>query len=82
MGGLANGAGRDACYQNFLEMIALLPVGNGDAAEPETVPEQAGYALFDGSAAMTWFLVLSFPVALSGCRNKTRMIRILGPHQR
>ena len=63
-------------------MVALLPVGNGDAAEPEARFQQAGDALLDGSAAMTGLLVLSFPVALSGRRRKARMTRILGPYQR
>ena len=55
-------------------MIALPPVGNGDATKPETRPEQARDAVLDGLAASTQFLVLPFPVALSGRWRKAGMV--------
>ena len=63
-------------------MVALLPVGYGNAAELEPLPDEAGYVLFDGSAATAWFDVLTLPVAPSGRWLKTGMMWILGPHQR
>ena len=63
-------------------MVALLPVGCGNAAEPEPLPDEAGYVLLDGSAATAWFVVLTLPVAPSGRWLEAGVMWILGPHQR